>query len=471
MLSLDLGALARAAEATMLGGGLPVQIRAVGTDTRSLPPDCLFVALRGERFDGHAYLDVAAKKGAIAALVDSFDSSRVPPLPLLVVEDTLVALGRIAQYVRRQRKGKVVGVTGSNGKTTTKELVAQALSPLGEVHRTRGNLNNRIGVPLTVFDWSPSAWAAVIEMGMNEAGEIAALADIAEPEVGVITTVGPAHLEKLGSLENIARAKGELFASLSPSATAIVNVDDTLIQRIARPLFRGDRLIGFGRADRADVRLIEAASVHGGISASFEILGQRYEVSLAVPGLHNASNAGAALACALALDVPMSEAVAAMADTQFPGSRLRVLRDLPSGISILDDSYNANPQSVAAALVALKELTSGRRIAVLGDMMELGVRAEAMHFETGERAAESGVAWTVTIGELSRAITRGARSAGGRADHFESISELVDALSGGVRAGDWLLVKGSRGMRMERVVEFFESSSADGFVRQPGGVD
>lgn len=468
MFSLDLGALARAAGATMLGGGLPVQIRAVGTDTRSLPPDCLFVALRGERFDGHAYLDAAAKKGAIAAVVDSFDSGHEPPLPLLVVEDTLVALGRIARHVRRQHTGKVVGVTGSNGKTTTKELVAQALSPLGEVHRTRGNLNNRIGVPLTVFDWSPSAWAAVIEMGMNEAGEIAALADIAEPEVGVITTVGPAHLEKLGSLENIARAKGELFAALSTRATAVVNVDDPLIQHIAKPLFRGDRLIGFGRADHADVRLIETESVYGGISASFEIQGQTYEVSLTIPGLHNASNAGAALACALALNVPLSDAATAMADTQFPGSRLRVLRELPDGISILDDSYNANPQSVVAALVALKELTSGRRIAVLGDMMELGARAEAMHFEIGERAVENGIAWTVAIGELSQEIVRGARSAGGRADHFESMPELVNALRGAVEAGDWLLVKGSRGMRMERVVESFESSLA---ARKPGEVD
>ncbi|MEO1170962.1 MAG: UDP-N-acetylmuramoyl-tripeptide--D-alanyl-D-alanine ligase, partial [Myxococcota bacterium] len=321
MRSLNLGALARAAKAHIQGGGLPAEIQAVGTDTRSLPSGSLFVALRGDRFDGHDYLEQAAAAGAVAAMVDAQGVPEVSPLPLLVVEDTLVGLGAVARHVRELHPGPTIGVTGSNGKTTTKELVAAALSPQGAVHKTAGNLNNRIGVPLTLFDWADQ-WAAVIEMGMNESGEIQVLAEMARPAVGVITVVGPAHIENLGTLENIARAKGELFGALEVDATAIVNADDPLIQSISVPLLRGQRTLSFGHRETADVRVVSAQAEDEGVVVEFSALGKELKSRIPFPGLHNAGNAAAALACAVALEVPVEDAAAALADTVLPGSRL-----------------------------------------------------------------------------------------------------------------------------------------------------
>ncbi|MEO0811555.1 MAG: UDP-N-acetylmuramoyl-tripeptide--D-alanyl-D-alanine ligase [Myxococcota bacterium] len=459
MASWDLGALARAAEGHSPGGGLPKEVQAVGTDTRSLPSGSLFVALRGERFDGHAFLQQAADGGAIAAVVDRDGVPPKPPMPLIVVDDTLVALGRIARYVRRTHSGPVVGVTGSNGKTTTKELIARAISPAGEPHKTQGNLNNRIGVPFTLFDWSQQ-WAAVVEMGMNEPGEIAELTRIAEPNVGVITVVGPAHIEKLGSIENIARAKGELFQTLSPDSVAVVNADDALIETIAVPLLRGQRVVRFGQSENAEIRLSSAEADGESTLLSVEVRGASHRMRLPLAGVHNAMNAAAALACAVALDIDPGEAAQAMEQVSLPGSRLVIRRDLGPGVSILDDSYNANPQSMSAAFQTLQTLSGGRRIAVLGDMLELGDQARPLHRDTGDNAVASGISWVLALGQYASDVAEGANAAGGRGDAFVTMDALLAALDAELRPGDWLVVKGSRGMRMERVVRHLEGGES-----------
>lgn len=457
MQSLNLGALARAAKAHIQGGGLPAEIQAVGTDSRSLPSGSLFVALRGERFDGHDYLEQAASAGAVAAMVDSRGTPKESPIPLLVVEDTLTGLGAIARYVRDLHSGPTVGVTGSNGKTTTKELIGAALSPRGPVHKTRGNLNNRIGVPLTLFDWTDE-WAAVVEMGMNEFGEIYDLAKMARPAVGVITVVGPAHIENLGSLENIARAKGELFEALDSDAVAVVNADDPLITTVSGGLLRGQPVLRFGRGEGADIRLLSAESDGEGVRVEFNARGERLQSRLPFPGLHNAMNAAAAIACAVALDVPAADAAAGLEQTVLPGSRLVVRAGLGPGVTVLDDSYNANPQSMDAAFETLASLAKGRRVAALGDMLELGERAQQLHYQTGQHAADSGIEWVLALGEFAESTAAGARDRGARGDAFSNMKDLTASLSADLEREDWLLVKGSRGMRMERVVAHLEET-------------
>lgn len=465
MAALDLSSLARAAGAEILGERFPKRVPTVETDTRSLSSGALFVALRGPRFDGHRFIDEAARQGAVAAVVARNSVPTESVLPLLVVDDTLVALGAMARSVRQDHLSPVVGITGSNGKTTAKELTAQALSVRGPVHRTSGNLNNRIGVPRTIFDWPDDAWAAVIEMGMNEAGEIATLTSIAAPDVGMITVVGPAHLEKLSSVERVARAKGELFAGLGADAVAVVNIDDPWVVDVARPLLGGQSQITFGYSPDADVRVSRVDNQNGGLNIAVELRDHGpCEFYLPLIGRHNAMNAAAALACAMALGVPIEGAAQALGRTRLPGSRLRVLQSKTPRVTILDDSYNANPQSAKAALGSLAELAGdARRVVVFGDMLELGDHGPALHRELGATTVASGVRWILALGELSRNLIDEARRGGGHAEHFESMDALLAALTAGLKDDDCLLLKGSRAMCLERVLEHFD-------VRSPSNV-
>jgi UDP-N-acetylmuramoyl-tripeptide--D-alanyl-D-alanine ligase len=435
-------------------------LEAVGTDSRSLPPACLFVALRGERFDGHRFCAEAVRAGATAVMVDRKGAADcgVTGVPLLIVADTQRALGDMAAHVRREHGKPAVAVTGSNGKTTTKELTAAALSARGPVHKTQGNLNNLIGVPQTLFAWPSGAWAGVIEMGMNAPGEIARLTEITAPDVGLITNVAPAHLEGLGTVDAIGRAKGELFAGLSAKAVAVVNADDEVIQRVAAPLLGSQRRITFGRAANADVRVAEAVPSPAGLRTKLVIDGRTVTVELPLPGSHNAVNAAAAAAAAWALGLEPEAIAAALGRVVVPGGRLRVLRGLRDGsLSVIDDTYNANPGSMTAAFRTLGELAAGaRRIAVLGDMFELGPTAPALHRGVGEAAGTSGVTHLFALGPNAGETAAGARANGAAAESFPSIEPLLAALDALVKPGDWLLVKGSRGMKMERVVQHLE---------------
>jgi UDP-N-acetylmuramoyl-tripeptide--D-alanyl-D-alanine ligase len=444
----------QATGARRIHSGPQLSYEAVSTDTRTLAPGALFVALVGERYDAHEFLKDAVARGATAAVVE--EGRALPALPrdfgLFAVKDTLAALGGLARYHRARFKIPVGAVTGSNGKTTTKEMVGAILATRGPALKTEGNLNNEVGVPLTLFRLDPSHVAAVIEMGMNRPGEIARLTAIAQPEAGAITTVQAAHLKGLGSIEGVAAAKGELFHGLAPDATAVVNLDDRLI--VAQARASGARQLTFGRAADADVRLVSVLPRgREGLDVEIHHRGSTYPVRLSFVGEHNAMNAAAAFALGRALGYSGEACAQGLAAARPHARRLNVL-PAAGGVTVVDDCYNANPASMAAALDTLRELArGGRPVAVLGDMLELGDGEAGEHAALGERAA----------GAARLCAFFGPRSAGGHqraratlgdgAQHFTEVEPLLAWLRPRLSPGDVVLVKGSRGMRLERVVD------------------
>lgn len=456
-LSVSLASLAQAAHAAPLSTAFGQQVAAIATDSRTLPADALFVALRGEHFDGHDFLEASVAAGACAVMVDALGASRAPSLavPMLVVPDTLRALGDMAHFVR-QGRGKVAAVTGSNGKTTTKELLAAALSERGPVHKTHGNLNNLIGLPLTVFAWPTDAWAAVLEMGMSAPGEIDRLSAIAQPDVALVTHLGPAHLggPGLGSMEAIAAAKAEIFNGLGPLGVAVLAADEPLLLTAASQTVGTRRQVRFGSRADTDVQVLRCRAVDSSIEVTLRI--DTTEVTFVLPlvGEHNAHNAAAAAAAAWVLGLTPEAIAHAMPRVAPPPGRLQLKRHGTRPLWVLDDTYNANPSSARAAVQALRSAAKGMRpVAVLGDMLELGPTAEALHYDVGRAAAELGVATLYTLGDLGQAIARGAQSAGLQATAFVDFDSLCHTLLRDVRDGDCVLVKGSRGMRMERIVQ------------------
>jgi UDP-N-acetylmuramoyl-tripeptide--D-alanyl-D-alanine ligase len=443
-------------------GTPPAHVEGVGVDTRKFARGALFVAIKGERFDGHDFLAAAAQAGAAAAVVQADRAAAIasPPLPLLAVPDTLPALGSLARFHRLRFDLPVVGVTGTNGKTTTREMIAAILSRRGATLRNDGNLNNEIGVPLTLFGLDASHQAAVIEMGMNHAGEIARLADVARPQIGVVTNAGAGHLEGLGSVDGVADAKAELYQGLPPTGVAIVNADDPRMLRRAQASGRRMLTFAVGRRRRGDVVVLDILE-HGpaGIRFLLGIGNRELEAELALVGAHNAANAAAAAAAAISLGCTDREILAGLREVQPVGRRLRVAR-LQSGLQLIDDCYNANPLSMGAALQTLHDLAgddeTARPVAVLGDMLELGDHEAEAHRTVGEEAARAGVALLAAFGPRSRALADAAAAAGLPADrifHTEEIDALVAWAREHVTASDLLLVKASRGMKLERLVE------------------
>ncbi len=445
----------QATGATRAAPGARAAYEAVCTDTRALTPGCLFVALEGERFDAHTFLPQAAAAGAAGALVRR--GRTLPELPagfaLYAVDDTLQGLGALARFHRQRFRLPVGAVGGSNGKTTTKEMVGAIRAVRGPALKTEGNLNNEVGVPLTLFRLEPAHVAAVIEVGMNRPGEISRLTRVTQPDAGLITIVQPEHLEGLGSLEGVADAEGELFRELPPTATAVVNLDDPLIaERAAKS--RAKRLT-FGRAGQATVRLTDVRlRGRAGMTATVRYQGRDWSVELAFVGEHNALNATGAFALALALGYRPEECVQGLAQARPYARRLNVV-DAPGGLTVVDDCYNANPASMNAALDTLTGLTAsgGRAIAVLGDMLELGQGELEEHAALGARVAAGKVARVAFFGPRSAEGQRAAAATlGERAAHFTEVEPLVAWLKPQLREGDVVLVKASRGMRLERVV-------------------
>ncbi|RMG16122.1 MAG: UDP-N-acetylmuramoyl-tripeptide--D-alanyl-D-alanine ligase [Deltaproteobacteria bacterium] len=434
--------------------------RGVGTDSRTLPEGALFVALHGPRFDGHDFLGQAAAAGAFGAVVARGHGH--PDLACFEVEDTLRALGDLARYHRdRCGPGRVVAVTGSSGKTTTKELLAAALrKALGAGVHTEGNLNNLVGVPLTLFRLDGTEAWAVLELGMNAPGEIARLTEIVRPRVGLIVNTGPVHLEGLGTVEAVADAKAELWAGLEAGAVAVVNLDDPRL--VARAKRRSDlRWLGFGRHADAAVRLEGVvnrgeAGLRVEIALAHEAGKGRLVFDLPLIGVHNAHNAAAALAAAIAVGADPAEAAQGMSEVRSVGRRMRRVAG-PGGALLLDDCYNANPASTAAALEAAAQLAEDRGgtvWAALGDMLELGGASEKHHRAIGARAAHLGLAGLVGFGPGSAALVEEAERAGlHRVLHTLEPDEAAAFLREGLGPRDVVLVKGSRGMRMERIVE------------------
>lgn len=449
MIAFDVRTVAAVTGGQLIHNGAGTAITGFSTDSRTLQAGDLFIPLRGERFDGHDYLAQAVRNGAAACLSEELVVGL--SIPVVQVPDTLRALGDLARAVRRGFDAPVVGVTGTSGKTTTKEMLAAILARTGPGLKSAGNFNNLVGVPLTLFGLLAEQRWAVIEMGMSARGEIARLAEIAAPQIGIITNVGAGHLEKLGGISGVARAKGELFARLPAGGTAIVNADDSEVRQL--PVANGVRRILFGTDPQAQVRASAIGAGEGAVTFVLHLPDGEAPVRLALPGRHNVHNALAAAAAALALGVALSDIVAGLGEFKPCPGRMELV-PLPDGILLLEDSYNANPLSMRAALDALDDLgAGGRRIAVLGDMLELGPTAADLHSEVGALAAGR-TDWLFTLGELGREIAAGAARAGLPTERIvaaDSVEALLEHLRPLLQPGDRLLVKGSRGMRMERV--------------------
>jgi UDP-N-acetylmuramoyl-tripeptide--D-alanyl-D-alanine ligase len=441
--------------AAMAGGrmeGMDVECSAVSIDSRTLPRGALFVALRGHNFDGHEFITAARDQGAAAAMVQR---PVAQILPLIHVDDTRSALGRLAGEWRVRHDIPVVAVTGSNGKTTVKEMIAAILAQRGEVLATQGNLNNDIGVPLTLLRLCDAHRYAVIEMGANHPGEIDYVARMTRPGVAVVTNAGAAHLEGFGSLEGVARAKGELFTALGADGVAVVNADDRfapLWEELigARPVMR------FGLEQDADVSVVagtERMEVGDTLAMAFTMRTPAGDIPIRMQlcGRHNLLNACAAAAAAVAVGAAAADIQRGLASLRAVKGRLQLVVVAP-GVRMLDDTYNANPTSLRAALQVLAG-TPGEKILVLGDMAELGTGAEGLHGDMGEEARAAGVDHLLTLGELTRFTTQ---RFGTGARHFSTQAELIAALRAlvGTRAGAvvTIVVKGSRRMAMEQVV-------------------
>jgi UDP-N-acetylmuramoyl-tripeptide--D-alanyl-D-alanine ligase len=425
-----------------------VEFTSVGTDSRAIMPGMLFVALRGERFDGHDYVETALQQGASCALVGAAWAAAHPGLPLIGVADTRLALGQLAAHWRARFHLPLIGVTGSNGKTTVKEMCAAILrADFGQhgVLATTGNLNNDIGVPLTLLKLHVPHHAAVIEMGMNHPGEIDYLTRIARPTVALVNNAQRAHLAGLGSVAAVARAKGEIFAGLSEQGVAVINADDPHAD-LWRAMNRGRRIVTFGFAPTADVHGSWHPHGLGGLLKLVTPLGAA-ELRLPVPGEHNARNALAAAAACSAAGVPLAPIVRGLERFDIVNGRLQRKRG-HGGATVIDDSYNANPDSMRAAIDVLAALP-GRRIFVMGDMGEVGAMAGQLHDEIGGHARSQGIEMLFALGEKSAAAAR-SFGAGGR--HCKDVATLVAALRPLMDKDTTVLVKGSRFMKMERVV-------------------
>ncbi len=424
--------------------GDDVALGTVVTDTRKLSPGCLFVALKGPRYDGHDFAATALQQGAAAVMVAA--SAKLAVSPALVVEDTLLALGRLAAWHRGRTPAKVAAITGSNGKTTVKEMLAAILTiEAGEagVLATEGNLNNDIGMPLTLLKLAPQHRYAAIEMGMNHAGELAYLTQIARPDVALVNNALRAHLEGLGSVEAVARAKGEIYAGLKEDGVAIVNIDDAHAD-LLRSLAGNHTVLSFGYAEQADIRILP------GNQFALATPAGRIEATLQVPGEHNLRNAAAAASLALALGIPAASITRGLAAYSGVKGRLQSHACI-LGATLIDDTYNANPDSVLAAIQVLAA-RSGQRILVLGDMGELGPDAAELHREVGERARAAGIERLLCLGEMTQQSVAAFGSGG---MFFERIEELLAEIECALAPEVSVLVKGSRFMQMERVVKSF----------------
>ena len=453
MLQLTLADLVRGTQGALVGGRLDGVVTGVSIDSRTCRPGDAFFAIRGANQDGHAFIGHARARGAVCAVV-----TRLPPgfhpeddFGLVLVDDTTAALQRLAAVHRRRFSIPVVGVTGSNGKTTTKELIATVLSARRRVLKPAASYNNQWGVPLTLLSLSPEHEAAVIELGMNAVGEIAALAQICQPTVGVVTTIAPAHLEGVGSIEGVQKAKGELVEAVPPEGLVVLNADEPLVLALAARARA--RVATFGQADSASVRLGDVTTTEGGLAFRLWAGNASADVRLPLVGRHNAWNAAAAAAVGLALGVALDEAAAALALATPVRARL-VWREA-GGVRVLDDTYNANPASMRAALDTLRDVPGGgRRFAILGDMLELGAHSEAAHRDVGLWAAALPLAGLVAVGPAMRRAAEVAREAGCPEVAVLAEPEAAAAhLASHLAPGDRVLVKGSRGMRMERAVE------------------
>ncbi|MEN7432466.1 UDP-N-acetylmuramoyl-tripeptide--D-alanyl-D-alanine ligase [Chromobacterium sp. TRC.1.1.SA] len=436
--------------------GADGEVLRVITDSRQAQPGDLFVALKGERFDAHDFVAEVTAKGAAALVRDGFELAGASLIQ--AGDDTRLALGRLAAGWRETQPAVRIGVTGSNGKTTVKEMLAAILrahAGVDAVLATAGNFNNDIGLPLTLLQLKPQHRYAVIEMGMNHHGELSYLTGLTRPQVALVNNAMRAHFGHFGSTEDVARAKAEIFEGLADGGVAVVNADDANL-----PLFRAaagsHRQLSFGLA-QADVGASDLALSALGSRFTLRSPAGQVEIDLPAPGEHNVRNALAAAAVALALDVPLSAIAEGLA--AFGGAKGRLqIKQSPCGLTVIDDSYNANPDSMKAGIDVLAGLP-GPHCFVMGDIGELGEASPALHAEVGEHARLRGIEQLFALGEASR---RAVAAFGGAGQGFDSIDELLECLDSRLASGTAVLVKGSRFMRMERVVEHLMQAKKEG---------
>lgn len=426
----------------------PIAIQSVSTDSRAIEPGCLFIALEGERFDGHDYIDMAFAKGAAAVVARQ--KRAYSREEVLYVEDTQRALMELGGLYRDKFNLHMVGVTGSVGKTTTKDMIACVLSSQYETLKTPGNWNNEIGLPKTLLQLTPRHQAAVIEMGMTHAGEIVHLARITRPQAAVITSIGVSHIENLGSRTNILRAKLEITEGLSKGGALILNVDNDLLQTVRS---RDFTVIGYAiENEDAQVRAVSLNERDSGTAFTICWQGGEYPAWIPCRGEHNVLDALAAFAVGVQFGITPQQAAKALSAYEPSGMRQNIVEH--GGFTVVEDCYNASPDSMAAALRTLASMECrAKRIAVLGDMLELGDFSRQAHCQIGELAAESGVDLLLGYGPDSAAMVQAAQAAGCKAIHFEGKEELFQELCRQLAPGDIVWVKASRGMKLEEIIE------------------
>ena len=445
---MSISTIANWAGGKLSRGKAGAQVEAVCTDSRALKPGALFVALRGEKFDGHNFIREAARIGAVGVVAEEVPADLPEDFAFIRVGDTIEALQRIAANYRRTLSMKVINITGSNGKTSTKDFTGAVLSQRGRVTKTEGNLNNHIGLPLTILRASMQDKFGVFEIGMSHAGEIAPLARISRPDAAVITNIGVAHIEYMGSRDAIAREKGTLAELVGADGFVVLPADDAFTDAIAARtrakvirvgLDHGDVYASDVTADSEGSRFV--AHGHGGTA----------EGRVTAPGRHMVRNAMLAVAVGLEFGMSLEECMEGLLQAKLTGGRLE--RKMVRGICILDDSYNANPDSMVAALETLGQMP-GRRIAVLGQMNELGAESEGGHRLVGKAAAQAKIDCIITVGSIASGIAMAAREDGVK--HVltpETTSEAATVLRSLARNGDTVLIKGSRSVKMETIVE------------------
>jgi UDP-N-acetylmuramoyl-tripeptide--D-alanyl-D-alanine ligase len=435
-------------------------VRGYSIDSRTVGPGQLFFAVTGERLDGHDFVEAALKKGAAAAVVRQDLRGRYPgETRLLAVEDTLVALQTLATAVRKLWAKPLIAVTGSAGKTTTKEAVAHVLSTRFRVLKSEGNFNNHFGLPLMLLKLEPEFDLAVIEMGMSHAGEIRALARIAQPDIGVVTNVAPVHLEFFDSLAGIARAKYELIESLPAGAAAVLNADDEYVSQFGRH-FKG-KVVMYGTRANADVRA-EKIQSKGTEGVAFDVVigGLREPARLPLVGEHNVLNALAAVAVGLERGLSSAEAVGALASLAPADKRGQVLQ--VGNITLINDCYNSNPKALEAMVDALAAMAATRRIVVAGEMLELGPAGEQMHRRAGQHIAEKKIDILLGVRGLAQAMVEGAKRAGVRTEFVATSDDAGEWLAREARDGDVILLKASRGVKLEQALEVWKTRREGG---------
>jgi len=455
---LRVSQIAQFAGATLSASDGTVVVNKVSTDSRTIKAGELFVALRGENFEGHDFVEASAKAGATGALVDLNWAGSVPDnFALLRATDTLQAYQMLAANYRRSLALKVLAITGSNGKTSTKDFAASVLARKFRVTKTEGNFNNHVGLPRTILEATSGDEIAVWELGMNHPGEIAALAKIAAPDAAIITNIGVAHIEFMGSRESIAAEKGALAEAIEPQGTVILNADDPFTEGIAA---RTRARVVLAGTTAGAVRAIEIRQSADGSEFTIVEGAHRCRAQLPVAGSHMVQNALLAIAAGRAFGLSIEECAAGLAAAPLTKARLQI-KEI-GGVQFLDDSYNANPDSMKAALRTLVELDAdGKRIAVLGEMRELGSESERGHREVGETAATLDVNQLITIGDTAELIAEGARTAGlQKVLSARSTAEAANLLGKIARPGDLVLIKGSRAARTEEVIEKFGSQNS-----------